>query len=130
MREPTRPSWMANSPSSAWVSISSTHSAALPLKTTWAMARPPVSTPDPDPSPDPVTYDGAVKAILQANCTNCHRQGLTLGSIALDTYASAFANRVALVDSVEKLRMPLVSPLSPADTATLRDWLDGGAPEK
>ncbi len=90
----------------------------------------PDPVPDPDPDPSPVTYDGTVKAILTTSCTSCHRQGLALGSVALDTYATAFANRVALVDSVEKNRMPGSPAVSAAGKTALRDWLDGGALEK
>jgi mono/diheme cytochrome c family protein len=87
--------------------------------------------PDPKPDPDPVpTYVDSIKSILDSRCVACHRTGTALGGYRMDDYASAFAGRVAIVDSVEKNRMPTSGPLSSADKGKLRAWLDGGAPEK
>jgi len=84
----------------------------------------------PDPPPETVTYENTVKAILDVSCVACHRTGNAFGGVAADTYATAFANRVAIVDSVEKNRMPTGGPLSAEKKTALRSWLDGGAPEK
>jgi len=83
-----------------------------------------------DPPPDTVTYENTVKAILDVSCVACHRSGNALGGIAADTFASAFANRAAIVASVEKDRMPTGGPLATEKKTALRSWLDGGAPEK
>lgn len=83
-----------------------------------------------EPPPATVTYENTVKAILDVSCVSCHRAGNAFGGIAVDTYASAFANRVVLVDAVEKDRMPPAGPLTAEKKTALRDWLDGGAPEK
>jgi len=93
----------------------------------------PSEPPPPPPPPPPgakVTYEGSVKAILSRSCVACHRAGSALGSVQLDTYATAFENRTALVDSVVKGRMPPGSALATGDTATLENWLGDGAPEK
>jgi mono/diheme cytochrome c family protein len=90
-----------------------------------------VTEPGPtDPPPATITYENTVKAILDVSCVACHRAGNALGGIAVDTYASAFANRAATVDSVVKDRMPTGTPLSAEKKKALSDWLDGGAPEK
>jgi len=83
-----------------------------------------------DPPPATVTYENTVKGILNVSCVACHRAGNALAGYAMDTYATAFANRAAIVDSVEKNRMPTGGPLAAEKKAALRSWLDGGAPEK
>ncbi|MHC4470621.1 MAG: c-type cytochrome [Planctomycetota bacterium] len=90
----------------------------------------PPDEPPPDPAPSDVTYEGAVKQVLDQSCVVCHNAGNALGGIRADTYAEAFANRTAIVDSVEKSRMPPAGPLSQSLVDLLRSWLDAGAPEK
>lgn len=91
---------------------------------------PPPPPPPPPPGGETPTYEGAVKAILDASCVACHGSGTAFAGVRLNDYTNAFSNRTALVDSVEKNRMPTGSPLDSAKKATLRAWLDGGAPEK
>ena len=93
-------------------------------------APPPTEPPPPDPTPSAPTYEGGVKAVLDASCVSCHKAGLSLGGVRADTYSEAFANRSAIVDSVEMDRMPTSGPLSQAAKDLLRSWLDAGAPER
>ena len=90
----------------------------------------PGPTTPPPPPPATITYENTVKAILDVSCVACHRSGNALGGVAIDTYASAFANRAATVDSVEKNRMPTSTPLSAEKKTALRAWLSAGALEK
>ncbi|MCU0726974.1 MAG: cytochrome c [Planctomycetes bacterium] len=89
----------------------------------------PPPPPPPPPGPSAPTYDVDVQPILANRCTACHNGSFAAGGYAMHTYATAFANRAQIVDSAEKDRMPPSAPLPAAEKATLRAWLDGGAPQ-
>lgn len=93
----------------------------------------------------PVDYTRDVKPLLARHCVDCHGEKLPRGKLRLDTAAAAFkggksgppivpgkADESALIDAVTGEgsidRMPLKRPpLSPAEIATLRTWIDQGA---
>lgn len=83
-----------------------------------------------DPPPELVTYENSVKSIFDTSCVACHRSGNARGNIQADNYAEAFKNRVVLVDSVVKERMPTGGPLSQEKKDLLTQWLTDGAQEK
>ena len=93
----------------------------------------------------PVDYARDVKPLLAKHCVDCHGAKLPKGKLRLDTAAAALkggksgpsvvpgqAEESALIDAVtgegEIDRMPLKKPpLSSAEIATLRAWIDQGA---
>jgi peroxiredoxin len=90
---------------------------------------------------DVPTYSGAVAAILQKNCLECHRRG-QVGPFALETYAQASkrAGDIAAVTGDRRMppwkAAPQETPrfkhnrsLADADIATLEAWAEAGAPE-
>lgn len=91
---------------------------------------PPVTPPSPPPG-TPVTYQGQVKAILDASCAGCHGGKTPSAGIRLDTYAGASANAARALAAVQAGRMPLGgSPLPAASIQALQDWIAGGTPQK
>ena len=86
------------------------------------------------------TYQGEVRAILEANCVGCHSEGSIAGYSPLTD--AAFVTEVAddIAWHVHKRYMPPWMPsalsvplkgdrrLSEADIATIVAWADGGAP--
>ena len=95
----------------------------------------------PAPAPD---YARDVVPILEANCVRCHSPAQQEGGLLLDTYedlvkggdsgeaftpGNADASRlVAMIEGRAKKKMPPKSDLRPDEIATLRAWIDGGAP--
>jgi hypothetical protein len=96
------------------------------------------------PSPT-VTWHQDIAPILARNCTGCHTTGGT-GPFPLDTYSSAASLSSAIVDAVEKGRMPpwdaveteSCTPrfgwkndlrLSEEEKNLLQKWLEEGSPE-
>jgi len=76
------------------------------------------------------TYNGNVKAVLSQSCTGCHGYGSRKGDFT--TYAGVKAkvsdgSFQKLV--IEKKTMPPREPLSAEAFATLKSWVDAGAPE-
>jgi peroxiredoxin len=87
------------------------------------------------------TYNGAVAAILQKNCLECHRRG-QVGPFSLETYAQARKRADDIAEVAGDRRMPpwKAAPqsyprfkhdrsLAAGDIATLVAWAEGGAPE-
>jgi hypothetical protein len=88
--------------------------------------------------------DAAVQVILKANCQPCHDDTNKSGGLALTSRDAALAggNRGAvikpgsapdslLVRAIEQsgdLKMPPGRKLAPEQIATIRQWIDGGAP--
>lgn len=96
---------------------------------------------DPDPDPDPVltdcektTYDSEVKAILDKSCntTGCHdgAAGSLRKPMTDFGEASAIGGGIMKRAVTDKDMPPAVkNPLSDADIATLKCWLDNGKKE-
>ncbi len=89
------------------------------------------------PGPD---YLRDVQPIFQKRCYGCHGSAQQLSNLRLDRAESARrvikpgdsgASRLyAMITSTAKLRMPPAegaAPLSPAEIATIRSWIDAGA---
>ncbi len=93
-----------------------------------------------------VDFARDVKPILAASCVRCHAAGLAQGQLRLDTRAGLLKGGVSgpvvvpgngrdsllyqrlVLDDAQK-RMPWLSdPLLPAEAATVRRWIDAGAP--
>jgi hypothetical protein len=94
----------------------------------------------PESEPEvPLTYYGQIKPILDTQCAGCHVEG-EVAPFALDNAADAKQFASVAVASVEAGRMPPWQPdsdcreyegervLSDTAKATLRAWLDEGAP--
>ena len=104
--------------------------------------RPPPRTVEPrTPSvPEAITFNRQVVRILQANCQKCHRDG-GIAPFSLTTYADAFSKRAQISIAVSDRIMPPWHAaagcaeyqndpsLSTQDIATLRGWVNSGAPE-
>jgi len=75
------------------------------------------------------TYTEDVQPILERSCS-CHQPGGVKYSTApLDTYENASARRSLIRQRVWVDRsMPQGGSLPESDRATIRDWVDGGAP--
>jgi mono/diheme cytochrome c family protein len=80
---------------------------------------------------DMVTYEGQIKAILDARCATCHAATPIAGAPnALHDYASASAQAGRIhARAVVELTMPPGAALSPEDRALIDAWFKGGAPE-
>jgi WD40 repeat protein len=99
------------------------------------------SAQQPAPVPD---YARDVVPILEANCVRCHSPAQQEGGLLLDTYDdlvkggdsgqaftagnAASSRLVAMIEGRAKKKMPPKSDLRPDEIATLRAWIDGGAP--
>ena len=95
----------------------------------------------PAPVPD---YARDVVPILEANCVRCHSPAQQEGGLLLDTYDdlvkggdsgqaftagnAASSRLVAMIEGRAKKKMPPKSDLRPDEIATLRAWIEGGAP--
>ncbi|MEW5851737.1 MAG: c-type cytochrome [Myxococcota bacterium] len=86
-----------------------------------------------------VTYQGQVKAILDAHCVSCHaadksgpaRQGAP-ADVNLDTYAAAKEHANTSAETTEKGEMPPAmsnDSMSDEDRCVLRGWINGGTRE-
>jgi mono/diheme cytochrome c family protein len=86
------------------------------------------------------TYYTDVKPILDGRCVSCHSKG-DIGPFALDTYAAAKATKEQIVTRTSARTMPpwgadagdtkykFDPSLSDDQIATLKAWVDAGAPE-
>jgi WD40 repeat protein len=92
-----------------------------------------------------VTFDN-VSGIFRAKCNSCHNADKQKGGLNLETYGSAMTGGAsgkviepgdsdgsrlfALVTHSEEPKMPpMQAKLPDADLATIKLWIDGGAPE-
>lgn len=73
---------------------------------------------------DPVSYDGKVKGLLAAQCVGCHKPGGTPPD--LSTYETAKASGDDSQRTIVDESMPTAGPLSDAEKATFKAWVDGG----
>ena len=103
-----------------------------------------IPTPAPTPSPEaPVenpTYDSNIGPMLQPTCGACHNATTLAGGMDLTTYAGLMKggkNGAVIVpgDSAGSLLVQIQSSqhfanLSSADLDLVKQWIDGGAPEK
>ena len=111
-------------------------------------ASPEEAAPAPADAPEPGSF-AAVEAVLQRRCVECHTPGGAMGAapegLVLSSYASLIAGgeRVVVVPGAPlaselyrrvegwaRPRMPLDGPpfLSEATIASLRQWIEAGAP--
>lgn len=100
----------------------------------------PGSAPPPGPPAVGATYHGAVRAIFEEHCVNCHVLG-GVGPFPLTDYASSALYSFSLLPAVEAGYMPPWLPsadcksyegerrLSPEALAALREWVEAGTPE-
>lgn len=78
-----------------------------------------------------VTFSGNIGPLIASRCTNsgCHDASSTNGPGPLTSYAAIFASRNSIQSAVSTNRMPQGGPpLSDADKARLKCWIDAGAP--
>lgn len=78
-----------------------------------------------------VTFSGNIATLIASKCatSGCHDASSSNGPGPLINYASIFASRNSILSSVNANRMPQGgAPLSAAEKATLKCWVDGGAP--
>src|SRR5262245_6627857 len=97
------------------------------------------------PAPNsPVSFRSDVAPILEKNCVTCHGPAQQLSMLDLSSRAAALkggqkgpaiipgdAERSLFyrrITGQDQPAMPLGGKLSPADIATLRKWIDAGAP--
>ena len=122
-------------PDSVWPSLALIVCAAV------ARGRRHSAAQQPAPAPD---YARDVVPILEANCVRCHSPAQQEGGLLLDTYEdlvkggdsgeaftpgnAASSRLVAMIEGRAKKKMPPKSDLRPDEIATLRAWIDGGAP--
>lgn len=91
-------------------------------------------------APASVTFNKNVAPILQAHCQTCHHPG-AIAPFSLITYDDAYARKDAIVYQTQNRTMPPWHvnsqrndfkddpSLSDAELATLRLWVESGAPE-
>jgi hypothetical protein len=87
-----------------------------------------------------VTFSRDVAPLLQQHCQECHRTGGS-APFALSVYEHVYRRRDTILEAVEKRQMPpwKARPgygdlagerrLSDAEIATVKRWVDGGAPQ-
>ncbi len=115
-----------------------------PARIVWIATALVLTTP-PLRAAEPVDYARDVKPLLAKHCVDCHGAKLPRGKLRLDTAAAALkggedgptvipgkADESTLIDAVtgdgETPRMPLKrAPLTVAEVAILRSWIDQGA---
>ena len=69
------------------------------------------------------------EAIIQPNCTECHRAGRAKGGVQLDSYANVIANLAGVKsEAVELGEMPPTGPLPADQRGILKKWIEDGAP--
>ena len=73
---------------------------------------------------DSVSYDGKIKALLQAKCVVCHKPGGTPPDVS--TYDTAKAAGDASLKTIEDGSMPTAGALPAADQAAFKAWVTGG----
>ena len=76
-----------------------------------------------------VGFATILETVFRPNCFGCHSSSREAGGIQLETYASTFANRIAIRSAIESGRMPLGRNMSAESKKQLFDWIDAGAPE-
>jgi hypothetical protein len=93
----------------------------------------------------PLAFDKDVRPILEAKCLSCHGEALKLSGLDLRTRESAIAGGAhgtalvpgnaeqsrlyRMVSGLERPAMPMEgAPLSTVELATLKRWIDEGAP--
>lgn len=99
------------------------------------------------PTPDDGYFSFAVAPILQDRCVSCHGANKQKGKLRLDSFAalmqggtsgavviagetdSELIHRVTLPPSHDDFMPTGKAPLSDLQIATLRDWIEAGAPE-
>lgn len=75
-----------------------------------------------------LSYESVQQSVFVQSCTSCHG---SLGGINLETYENVKRNLSAIQRSVfETKTMPKGQSLSREQLATLKAWIDLGAPEK
>jgi hypothetical protein len=92
-------------------------------------------------APAPVTFHKDVEPVLQEHCQSCHRPG-EIGPMPLLTYQDTRKWAAAIKEAVALKKMPpwFADPsahqtyrddnsLSAAEALTIRNWVEGGAPE-
>jgi copper type II ascorbate-dependent monooxygenase-like protein len=89
---------------------------------------------------EPVTFSKQVVRVLQSNCQKCHHEG-GIAPFSLTSFADAYSKRLQISIAVSDRVMPPWHAgagcaqyqndpsLSAQDIATLRGWVDSGAPE-
>jgi len=99
-----------------------------------------VTAPTPPPPVAGPTFDKEVVRIFQANCQTCHHPG-DIAPFSLMSYADASPHAFEIKANVVARVMPPWKPvtgcgefntprvLSSADIATIKQWVDNGAPE-
>jgi hypothetical protein len=78
-----------------------------------------------------VTFSANIAPLIASRCATagCHNASSSNGPGPLTNYASIFASRTSILSSVNSNRMPQGSaPLSAAEKATLKCWVDAGGP--
>jgi hypothetical protein len=78
-----------------------------------------------------VTFSGNIAPLIASRCATagCHDASSSNGPGPLTSYASIFASRNSVLSAVNTNRMPQGgAPLSDADKARLKCWIDAGAP--
>ncbi len=109
----------------SWLSKTDAKNTALFLKNPAGVVMPPPLPPAP-PGGWP-TYQGSVKALLDAKCASCHGPALASSGVLLDTYAGAAANSARALIAMQLGLMPKGSGKLPdADIQAMRDWITGG----
>lgn len=105
-----------------------------------ATGNPTNNSTSPNNSSADVTYHGHVRAILEANCSQCHYEG-GIGPFALDDYDVARPMASVIATAVEAGTMPPWPPaedcgefrdpkiVTPEEKVLLRTWADIGMPE-
>ncbi|MEP6537028.1 MAG: DUF1553 domain-containing protein [Bryobacteraceae bacterium] len=89
------------------------------------------------PAQSPVSFEKEIQPILQNNCLKCHGAKIQLAKLDLRTKEGATrvlgskadqSRLYKLVSGQEKPSMPMDGKLSTAEIATIKRWIDEGAP--
>lgn len=74
------------------------------------------------------TYTYISTNVIGPNCVDCHGPSLKAAGYDFSTYGSTFANRTAMINSINSGRMPPGAPLPAFQLNALNAWLNAGAP--
>ncbi len=102
---------------------------------------PPLTTPAAETEGMPLTYNGAIGALLQARCVSCHGNNGIKG-LDFSSYASTMKGgssgpvilpgnpAESLIIQKQSAEKPHFAQLSPQEIDLLTNWILAGSPEK
>lgn len=98
-----------------------------------SMEQEPPTTMEEENEPESLSYNGAIKALFQANCTTCHSGNNPPAGIDLTTYDNVklhvSSGKVLAAMKNEANPMPPNGLLPSTETDLIEEWIAKGFPE-